>query len=201
MNHCLRAWLWLLLPLLSGCMPSEIVSETERYLGDAALIDNVHSNRGPNFVLYPDSRLLVAAPSPGGGYPELEGWLVVQTAVALRSYFPEVAQSSERLGLSAALTQGRREGADFLVLVEPLYAEDQYGHWDEWEDLPLDLYDTGRDRVELRFRLYSLADRRLIGTWQYLARSGLLTFVDDIPEDLTEPAAVSFARRLSAYPK
>ncbi|MBU2705120.1 DUF4823 domain-containing protein [Zooshikella marina] len=192
--------LGLIMLLLSGCMPSDIASETQRYLKDIGIIDNHQQQRTSNWVLPNNARILVIAdqsPPVDHRQPDYAKRFALATTAAFKRYFPYTDHADKTLSFVKAQQEARRQHANYLVFTQLLLVDDQVGNWIEWEETE-DIRRVGRDQVRGQVSIVELGSGQIVDTIEVLGKSGRLTFINDKPDELFEAPLVSLVRSLAA---
>ncbi|WP_164880857.1 DUF4823 domain-containing protein [Aestuariirhabdus litorea] len=185
-----------MLLLLTGCMPSDIYSETERYARDARLLDSFDLYRTGNWGLPKDPAISVIGIKSLNPEAEQYNRRLYATVVAnLRSYFPHMHQAQQATSFNRALTRARQERADYLLVPQLLVYDDAIGDWAQWQESQ-ELSKVGRDKIKISLALYTVGTGQLMENAYIEGRSGWLTFINSDPADLLAPAIQQYAKQL-----
>ncbi|MGI0116478.1 DUF4823 domain-containing protein [Zooshikella sp. RANM57] len=192
--------LWVVVMLLSGCMPSDIASETQRYFKDIGIIDNHEQQRTSNWVLPNNARIVVIAdksPPVDHHQPDYAKRFALATTAAFKRYFPYTHLATKELQFAKAQQEARQQHANYLIFTQLLFVDDLVGNWIEWEETE-DIRRVGRDQIRGQVSIVELGSGQIVDTVEVLGQSGRLTFLNDKPDELFEAPLVSLARSLSS---
>ncbi|MCL6414847.1 DUF4823 domain-containing protein [Aestuariirhabdus sp. Z084] len=186
----------LLFMAVSGCMPSDIYSETERYARDARLLDSFDLHRTANWSLVNDPSISIVtikqAQAEANRYNQS---LASTVAGVFRAYFPHIHTAKQAKNLNAALSIARRERADYLLMPQVLVYNDAIGTWAEWRESQ-EMSKVGRDKIKITLSLYNSGTGDLVENAYIEGRSGWLTFINSDPSELLGPAVDKYAHQL-----
>ncbi len=173
------------LVLLAGCMKtSDLAREARYHLGDAGLLSHHELDRSLNFRLEQDAMLYLVQSHfpPVDREPEdVEPDVLAKEAFkAFVEYFPRMRRSGVPLGLEEALVAARAEQADYLLYMRLAVAEDR----------------ETVDNAVIQLMLYEMSGLQRVDNAHIPVRSGLLTSLNNRPEDFLRRPMRDYARRL-----